>query len=86
MANSVGPIHIGAVLSWSMLFASIRNLSIMLGTGLQQTTSADKIFRCIFFLGALRVRPLLLQELEKCSIETLLKYVFDLINEVKLCT
>ena len=27
----------------------------MLGNYLQQTTSADDIFRCIFFLGALRV-------------------------------
>ena len=30
------------------------NLSVMLGNYLQQTTSADDIFRCIFFLGALR--------------------------------
>ena len=28
----------------------------MLGNYLQQTTSADDIFRCIFFLGALRLR------------------------------
>ena len=28
----------------------------MLGNYLQQTTSADDIFRCIFFLGALRVK------------------------------
>ena len=27
----------------------------MLGNFLQQTTSADEIFRCIFFLGPLRV-------------------------------
>ena len=27
----------------------------MLGNYLQQTTSADDIFRCIFFLGALRI-------------------------------
>ena len=32
----------------SMLFASILNLSVMLGNYLQQTTSADNIFRCIF--------------------------------------
>ena len=31
-------------------FASIRNSSVMLGNYLQQTTSADDIFRCIFFL------------------------------------
>ena len=29
-------------------FASILNSSIMLGNYLQQTTSADDIFRCIF--------------------------------------
>ena len=31
------------------------NLSVILGNYLQQTTSADDIFRCIFFHGALRV-------------------------------
>ena len=46
---------IGAVCSGSTLFASILNLSVALGNCLQQTTSADNIFRCIFFLGALRV-------------------------------
>ena len=57
MANSVDPDQtapIGAVCSGSMLFASILNLSVMLGNFLQQTTSADDIFRCIFCLGALR--------------------------------
>ena len=52
MANSVDPDQtapIGAVCSWSMLFASVRNLSVMLGNYLQQTTSAGVIFRCIFF-------------------------------------
>ena len=38
----------GAVCSGSMLFATIFNLSVMLGNSLQQTTSADDIFRCIF--------------------------------------
>ena len=50
MANSVDPdqtAHIGAVCSGSTLFASIPNLSVMLGNYLQQMTSAD-IFRCIF--------------------------------------
>ena len=43
---------IGAVCSWPELFASILNLSVMLGNYLQQTTtSADDIFRCIFFLA-----------------------------------
>ena len=59
MSNSVNPDQtapIGAVCSGSTLFASILNSSVMLGNYLQQTTSADNIFRCIFFLGALRVR------------------------------
>ena len=52
MANSVDPDQtapIGAVCSGSTLFASILNSSVMLGNYLQQTTSADDIFRCIFF-------------------------------------
>ena len=51
MANSMDPDQtapIGAVCSWSTLFASILNLSVMLGNYLQQTTSTDNIFRCIF--------------------------------------
>ena len=55
MANSEDPgqtAPIGAVCSGTMLFASIHNSSVMLGNYLQQTTSADNIFRCIFFLGA----------------------------------
>ena len=58
MANSVDPDQtapIGAVCSGSTLFASILNLSVTLGNYLQQTTSSDNIFRCIFFLSALRV-------------------------------
>ena len=54
MASSVDPDQtapIGAVCSGSMLFASILNLSVMLGNYLQQTTSADEIFRWIFFLA-----------------------------------
>ena len=47
---------IGAVCSGFTLFASILNSSVMLGNYLQQTTSADDIFRCIFFLGGLRVK------------------------------
>ena len=57
MANRADPDQtapIGAVCSGSMLFASILNSSVMLGNYLQQTTSADDMFRCIF-LGALRV-------------------------------
>ena len=54
MANSVDPDQtapLGAVFSGSMLFGSILNLSVILGNYLQQTTSADDIFRCIFFLA-----------------------------------
>ena len=49
MANSVDPDQtapIGAVCSGSTLFSSV-----MLGNYLQQTTSADNIFKCIFFLA-----------------------------------
>ena len=54
MANSVDPYQtapIGAVCSGSMLFASILNLSVIIGNYLQQTTSADDISECIFFLA-----------------------------------
>ena len=44
-----------SVMSGSTLFASILNSSVMLGNYLQQSTSADNVFRCISFLGALRV-------------------------------
>ena len=55
MANSVDPDQTaGAVCSGSTLFASVLNSSEMLGSYLRQTTSADNIFRCIFFLGALK--------------------------------
>ena len=52
MANSVDPDQtapIGAVCSGSTLFASILNSSVILGNYLQQTTSADNIFRSFFF-------------------------------------
>ena len=58
MANSVDPYQtapIGAVCSGSTLFLSIPYWSVMLGNYLQQTTSADDIFRFLFFLDALRV-------------------------------
>ena len=54
MANSVDPDQtapIGAVCSGSTLFASILNLSVMSVNYLQQTTLADDIFRCNFFLA-----------------------------------
>ena len=53
MTNGTDPDQttpVGAVCSGSTLFASILNLSVMLGNYLQQMTSADKIFRWIFFL------------------------------------
>ena len=53
MTNSVDPDQtapIGTVCSVSTLFPSILNSSVMLGNNLQQTTSTDDIFRCIFFL------------------------------------
>ena len=53
MANTVDQ---DQVCSGSTLFPSILNLSLILGNYLQQTTSADDMFRCIFFLGALRVK------------------------------
>ena len=54
MANSVDPDQtapIGAVCSGSTLFASILNSSVILGSYLQQTISADDIFGCIFYLA-----------------------------------
>ena len=53
MANSVDPDQtapIGAVCSGPTLFPSLLNSSVMLGNHLQQTTTADDIFRSIFFL------------------------------------
>ena len=61
MANSVEPDQtapIGAVCSGSTPFASILDLSVMLGNYLHQTSSADNIFRCSFLPGALRVNSL----------------------------
>ena len=51
MTNSVDSDQtapIGAICSGSILFAYILNSSVKLGNYLQQTTSADDIFRCIF--------------------------------------
>ena len=61
MANSVNPdqtASIGAVCSGSTLFAPLLNWLVMLGNYLQQTTSGDEVFKCIFFLGALRVNTI----------------------------
>ena len=54
MAISVDPDQtapIGEVCFGSTLFASILNSSVILGNYLQQTTSEDDIFGCIFFLA-----------------------------------
>ena len=54
MTNNVDPDQtapIGAVCSGSTPFATILNLSVMLGNYLQQTTSADIIFQMHFFLA-----------------------------------
>ena len=54
MTYSVDPDQtapIEAVSSGSTLFVSLLNSSVMLGNYLQQTTSADDIFRCLFFLA-----------------------------------
>ena len=57
MANNVDPDQtapLGAVCSVSMLFASILNLSVMLGNYLADDFSR-RHFQMHFFLGALRV-------------------------------
>ena len=54
MANIVDPDQtapIGAVCSGSTLFASILNSSVISDNYLQQTTIAEDIFECIFFLA-----------------------------------
>ena len=53
MANSVDPDQTAQSVSGPTLFAYIDllNLSVILGSHLQQMTSADDIFRCIFFLA-----------------------------------
>ena len=51
MTNSLDPDQtapIGAICSGSTLFASILNLSVMLGNYFQQTTSADDILDAFF--------------------------------------
>ena len=89
MANSVDPDQtapIGAVCSGSMLFASILNSSVMLGNFLQQMTSADDIFRCIFFLGALRVsmRILTFHSAKPCYMLLTVETIFYVKSLVKV--
>ena len=73
MANSVDPdqtVPIGTVCFGSTLFASILNYSVILCKYLQQTTAADDICRCFFFLGALRVNFLCLYWLQEGTART----------------
>ena len=61
MANIVDPDQtapMGAVCSGSTLFVSILKSSVKLGNYLQQTTSADDIFRCIFLTNRTCYLPL----------------------------
>ena len=52
MANSVDPDQTAPIAcSRPTLFASILNSSVKLGNYLQQTASADDIFRCSLFLA-----------------------------------
>ena len=71
MANSVDPDQV--VCSGSTLFASILNLSVILGNYLQQTTSADDIFRCIFFLAFKVLR--VVADIENCPRHSCAKVV-----------
>ena len=54
-----------SVCSGSTLLASILNSSVLLGNYLQQTTSADDIFRCIFltYFSFQNVAPQMLNQL-----------------------
>ena len=59
MASSVDPDQtapIGAVWSGSTLFASILNLSVMLGNFFAADDFSRRHFQMHFFLGALRVK------------------------------
>ena len=59
MASSVDPDQtapIGAVCSGSTLFASILNLSVMLGNFFAADDFSRRHFQMHFFLGALRVK------------------------------
>ena len=54
MVNSVDPDQTA-----STLFASILNLSVMIGNYLQQMTSEDNKFSDAFFLGTLTVKKII---------------------------
>ena len=82
MANSMDPDQtapIGAACSGSTLFPSIPNWSVMLGNVLQQTTSANDIFRCIFSVPNSLMRVKIITHTNTYSIyELLLKYFLTL--------
>ena len=74
MANSVDPDQtapIGAVCSGSTLSASILNSSEKLGNYLQQMTSADNIFRYIFFLALYGL------SIHRCEIFLYIDYFYE---------
>ena len=76
MANSEDP---EAVCSRSMMFASILNSSVMLGNYLQQTTSADNIFRYTLLSGGLLSGEMINLRSRDCWLEThLWHYVVSL--------
>ena len=56
MANSVDPDQTASSLCSQSVLGPYCLLLYLIGNYLQQTTSADKLFRCIFFLGVLRVK------------------------------
>ena len=88
MANSVDQNQnapIGAVCSWSKLFASILNSSVMLGNYLQQTTPTDDTFRCIFFLGALRYNPPVNEKFDVKNPQTVFNYKVALSKAMSNC-
>ena len=62
MANSVDPDQtapIGTVCSKSILFTSILNLSVMLRQFFAADDFSRRLFQMHFFLGALRVNPVM---------------------------
>ena len=54
-------------LFWVHTVCFLLNSSVMLGNYLQQTTSADGIFRCIFFLALLQSRRLFCEQTIVCT-------------------
>ena len=61
---------------------SILNSSVTLGKYLQQTTSADDIFRCIFFLGQCRQAPCMMIRSTPVIVLLLLAFLLDPVHEI----